>query len=817
MSTINSAIKTLEKKIFQNTKIAFEKSSKQVKTIKIGGTKFTLNSKALFRLGKREYYGNVFDNWKGKPTIVMTIGVPHENAFIVDVEYELNRKLGNSSDEDTSGKVTSFKVLSSDSETIKIMLFPEGYLLEDDSPVQDGKYEFKGKLVLENGDELSFRTTNLFLGDQMNSKFQGRFGVTTADGEDASEVPLYGVSKLGIAEFRRVEQEVSCYVPGEVSHIENIMAKEYKEKFKRKFKSVNRFTEREKSSERSSESELNTSASSDLSTEASRVINENSSSSFGANAGVQGKLKLGTTEKSFSLGSSTNMSNSSSASESNSLAQSYAQEVTERALERVSSKINEKRSERIVHEYEEHSKHGFDNTEGEDNFSGVYRWVDKIYKNKLINYGKRLMYEFAIPEPSRFLKEAIYKKVEEKTDPISTIIVPEAPKTLKELGVASPIDIVEEKYLGFAAEYDAIIDPFPEKYIFVSKAISSTVNGSGLDATDNATNHSLDIPDGYKCSHAKLSGSFIRHGGEGNAHTTITIGSREEEFPADDNPKVSRKYVFGEDYSIEKELPIAIRTRDIDALGITVTAKCVRKNSTLQDWQNKAYVAIAEAYQMKVEEYNDTQPQVEEDVEVNPEKVKFNPLFNRSLEKREIKRIAIDLLTKPFGINYARNNYGNSAKEVVKNADFERHASVVKFFEQAFEWDLMAYTFYPYFYGKEDNWTDLFQTTDAADPIFQAFLQSGMARAVVSVREGFEDAVNWFMATGEIWNGQGLIVDQDNEMFLSVADELRNIEGEVEETWETRIPTALTIIQAKSENADNYGLPCFDDDHDHSA
>jgi len=90
MSTINSAIKTLEKKIFQNTKIAFEKSSKQVKTIKIGGTKFALNSKALFRLGKREYYGNVFDNWKGKPTIVMTIGVPHENAFIVDVEYELN-------------------------------------------------------------------------------------------------------------------------------------------------------------------------------------------------------------------------------------------------------------------------------------------------------------------------------------------------------------------------------------------------------------------------------------------------------------------------------------------------------------------------------------------------------------------------------------------------------------------------------------------------------------------------------------------------------------------------------------------------------
>ncbi len=208
---------------------------------------------------------------------------------------------------------------------------------------------------------------------------------------------------------------------------------------------------------------------------------------------------------------------------------------------------------------------------------------------------------------------------------------------------------------------------------------------------------------------------------------------------------------------------------------------------------------------------------MEEEIEANPEKVKFNPLFNRGIEKREIKRIAIDLMTKPFGHEYARNNYGNSAKEVSKSIGFESHASLAKFFEQAFDWDTMAYTFYSYFYGEEDRWVDLFQSADAADPIFQSFLQSGMARSVVPVRQGFEDAVNWYMATGEIWNGQGLIVDQDSEMFLSVADEMRHIEGEVEETWETRVPTALTIIQAEEEGLDNNGLPCFDDTHNHSA
>ena len=97
---------------------------------------------------------------------------------------------------------------------------------------------------------------------------------------------------------------------------------------------------------------------------------------------------------------------------------------------------------------------------------------------------------------------------------------------------------------------------------------------------------------------------------------------------------------------------------------------------------------------------------------------------------------------------------------------------------------------------------------EAADPIFQAFLQSGMARTVVPVRPGFEDAVNWYMTTGEIWNGQGLVVDQDDDLYVSVAEEMMTIEGGVEDTWETRLPTALTILQADSIGLDVQGLPC---------
>lgn len=35
-----------------------------------------------------------------------------------------------------------------------------------------------------------------------------------------------------------------------------------------------------------------------------------------------------------------------------------------------------------------------------------------------------------------------------------------------------------------------------------------------------------------------------------------------------------------------------------------------------------------------------------------------------------------------------------------------------------------------------------------------------------------------------------------DELFMSIVDELREQTGEVEETWESRVPTSLTVIQA---------------------
>ena len=88
-----------------------------------------------------------------------------------------------------------------------------------------------------------------------------------------------------------------------------------------------------------------------------------------------------------------------------------------------------------------------------------------------------------------------------------------------------------------------------------------------------------------------------------------------------------------------------------------------------------------------------------------------------------------------------------------------------------------------------------------------------MARVIVTARPGFEEVVNWYMATGQIWNG-GQVPTVDDPLFLSIVEELKIPEGKVEETWETRVPTSLTVIQAGSIGLNVEGLPCNTDCND---
>jgi len=73
-----------------------------------------------------------------------------------------------------------------------------------------------------------------------------------------------------------------------------------------------------------------------------------------------------------------------------------------------------------------------------------------------------------------------------------------------------------------------------------------------------------------------------------------------------------------------------------------------------------------------------------------------------------------------------------------------------------------------------------------------------MARVIVTVNPGFEQAVQFFMETGKVWNGGEVPVIGD-PLYESIVDEMRAPLGKPQgKAWITRIPTNLNILQAES-------------------
>ncbi|AZJ34544.1 hypothetical protein [Tenacibaculum singaporense] len=804
----------LRQKIKEENQKILENTPEKVRAISIQGG--TLNYNLSKSTPLYSYSGDVFGQIGKGSKIIMFLKVEDStNVRVTQASYTLD---------DVDAQVpytgTSFKSspASFDDTLLRIELFPGNLEQLISGPV----FGLNGSFVLSNGVSLEFKNimfqvkfddgyyeiTNNFVGQCIVSG--NASGDTSTDGKGV----LYGISQLGVADFRRVEQEVCCYVPGEVSHIENIMAREYKERSTRDLRVSETTTETTTEKEVENLTDTTSTERNEMQNEASSIVNSDNATSFGANASVSAEFA----KTRFSAGANYNNSSSTSASDSNLQAQTYAQEVTERALERVVQKISTKRTSRILREYEENNTHGFDNRKGDKHVTGVYRWVDKIYKNKLINYGKRLMYEFALPEPAKFYIESYLKNggENEKTPTGFDILgKPVHPSGLRMYAINNSKELNQNNYQYLASIYNAEVETAPVNEIYVSESFkldsTKTINAYESSSIEG----DVKLPEGYESVEVNVSYSGVEDDKAANAKGFfINVGSIKI-TDRENQPKL-HKEVTRTMSGHTGNVAVSATQVDFFTGSLNVVIKCRVDRKGIEKWQNETYKAIIDAYNERLKEYEDLKKSQETEKEPNEKKKELSSQINRSIEKRELKRIAIDLMTKPFDVVTAQDNYKEEGKEVdakhvVRTSKFQKHAETVKFFEQAFDWEIMAYTFYPYFYGAEGSWDANFEYNEGSDPIFQAFLQSGMARSVVPVRPGFEEAVNWYMKTGEIWNGQGMVTDMDHDLYVSVAEEMQTIEGEVEGTWETRVPTTLTVLQADSVVLNEGGLPCNPD------
>ncbi|MCC2590610.1 hypothetical protein [Chryseobacterium sp. MFBS3-17] len=623
---------------------------------------------------------------------------------------------------------------------------------------------------------------------------------------------MRGVVNLGIADFRRVEQEVCCYVPGEVSHIENVMAKEYKERSTRNFVRTEDTTESTRETEIENLTDTTTATRHELSSEVAKVLDEMKTNDFGGSLGVS--ANWGT--YSMNANMAANFSSGSSSSLSNTESKQYAEEITAKALDRIVQKTSEKRTSKIIKEFEETFKHGYDNRNGEQHVTGVYRWIDIIYKNNLVNYGKRMLVEFMVPEPAEFFKRVLNYKTVREAEVNPEDIEQSAPKTLAELGINSPNDITRDNYSVIAQNYGVVLNAPLEAYKVVNV---SMLPPCPKNSDNSSKSYSQDImiePDyeGDSVS-GKVDINYTWHKVAGGPSPVfkmdigafnVTIGS----FPKGGSMNQSKPFGGMLNPKYTGSVSVNFDYKKMNSITASIELKCKLKASKYQEWQNYCYQQLLAAYNALLDGFNNAIDNTKDEEATEVEEKYVNPAFHRIIEQRELKRICVEMLMKPFCREQGRKNYteytecnGFEIPQINQSRDFAGYTEMVRFFEQAIDWQLMSYLFYPYYWADKCDWAKLLQEEND-DPVFQSFLQSGMARVVVPIRLSFSEAFALYLDTGDI--AMGNTIGSSN--YLSIVEELQTIEGTVEDTWETRVPTTLAIIQGKSAFLEQEGLPC---------
>lgn len=605
----------------------------------------------------------------------------------------------------------------------------------------------------------------------------------------------FGIKQLGVADYKRVEQTVKCYEEGEVSHIENIMAREYREKSSRSLKRSENTTTTSKTSEQEQIKDTASTSRFEMQSELSKITREDQS--FAANASAS----YSPTRKT-QISASASYANNKSQEESSRQAIQKAQELTERAVNRITTSVLEERINTVIEEYEENNRHGFDNREGENHVVGVYRWVDKLYNNQMVNYGKRMMFEFMIPEPARIHKLGAKNS--------ATIVIPEDPRTAKIKSLSNAGKLDENLANFWAAKYNVQINAAPQKHITVMVGMNKDSSGNYLDEFGHtgSMTKSIELPEGYEALSYKGTYGFVFVPKKPETtFGTLMIGNNEWHSISN---LLEARIISGRLNSVRKSLEIAFMGSDVGGFGVSLEIKCQRTTEAFAQWQQETFNAIITAYEEALEKYN-------EKVSANDGKDKTTPLFYRQIENIALRKNCISYLLNEKvmgGINLYEGNTASTYKVLMKE-NLDKYASLVKFLEQAFEWDIMSYTFYPYYWANRSEWNNLYQFNESDDALFRSFMQSGMARVVATVRPGFEAAVGWFLQTGKIWNGGETPVIND-ELYVSVLDEVLETEATEEgEPWITRVPTSLTILQAQSIGLEvTSALPCDCEDEE---
>ncbi|MCC7052949.1 MAG: hypothetical protein IT355_06740 [Gemmatimonadaceae bacterium] len=601
---------------------------------------------------------------------------------------------------------------------------------------------------------------------------------------------------LGRGDLMLVRTALLRYEPNEISHIENVLATEVRERTHvLDVTTSETVTETSKSASETTR-DLETTEQHGLERATATAASTSSSMSMGLSvSGGLGPIQAGI---------DIDASRSTTTSSSSSAAVSYAKTITERASETLRSEASYRRTVTSTTQVTETNLHKFDNTAGAANIAGIYRWVDRVDQAQMYNYGERLLLEFVVPEPA-----AQFVHLRQATEAADPIVPP--PGWNLEI-----TELTEANYVRKAARWNVLgLETPPPLEVFTTASFADPA-ARPFDYKTDSTDQSqpewgyssyvneVAIPEGYAAATAWATVTWGLSQGEYDTKDSGTTQNTQavEIVIGSDKATISDSGDSGAEFDLNGEvggpLPIAVSADQRGGFAMAVRVKCQRTREAFEAWRLKTYETIRAGY-LSLQQQYETALSV---AEIRQAYAATTPSdMNRTIEMRELKRACQTVMTGQDFDLYGAMTFPAGEIPRVDASEATAEADSIQFFEDLFEWENLVYLFYPYQWAGRSRWAELLSRS-STDPLHEAFLQAGAARVVVPVRSGYEHAVGRYLATSVVpslepatWRGQKNPYPPIEELIADGLDRPGD-EVAVGDPWEVVTPTSLVYLQA---------------------
>ncbi len=597
-------------------------------------------------------------------------------------------------------------------------------------------------------------------------------GVSELVGTPSAPMPQgHGsIRPVGVGDLLLVKEHVLRYEGGELAHVENVLKSERLSRDTRRLERTETTILTESETTKEEERDTQSTERFSLKRETDSTIKDDTQ----FKAGISVDAKYGPFVE---VKADASIATSHSSEESARQASEFSKDVVARSVSKVVERVLERRSSTTISEFEERYSHGFDNTDGTGNISGVYQWVDKVLQAQIYNYGKRMLFDVTIPEPATaFIVAEARHKLDTET------ITPPEPFTL------NATDVSESNYAMWAQRYDVTgLEAPPPPVKTVSKALGGTMPQDPYESSSSAD---IVIDDGYRAKYALWTAAWNTYSG---ASWYLIIGNNSL------NVFTASTYVdmAGEVGSVS----IATFGWKLRDFAATVEIFCERTERAMTAWRLKTHAALTQGYLAKRQQYESklAEATAAAGVVISGR----NPIWNARVVAAELRKQCIELLTAQHFESFGALEVSPDGEPQPNLSRTAAQMPYVRFFEQAFEWEHIVSFFYPYFWGWKPAWRERLLLDDV-DPRFADFLRAGAGRVVFPVRPGFEAAVVHYLDTGRIWN-DGPAPDISSSLYVPIVKEIQEATGApgdevpVGEPWLVRLPTTLAKLRADDE------------------